>query len=491
MIEMDKIIKALKNLFNKRSLKYGSNSIILIAAVVGIAILVNVLVGMADLKLDLTSNKLYSLTDVTKNVLKDLKQDVTIIGLFDDGQIASGDQYKEVTDLLGLYQKNSHIKLEYIDPDKSPGIIKELDDQNTLDLEKGDFVIKSTVNDKEKKKKLAYSDLFDVYFDQQTFQQSITGSIAEQGFTGAIKYVTSEKTPVVYFTEGHNEIGVDSDYTMVKQFLEANNYEVKTINLTTAGKMPEDAEIVVVAAPKNDLSMQERNVVEGYLKAGGKAVFMFDYLSGDPDFNNFNALLSTYNVAVNYDKVKETDASKHAPDDEYTILLNVSGNAIIPQSTQVVLKDSRSVSILKNVKEYITTTSLITTNSTAVGEAASASRGENVQGPLDIAVAVENKGGAVASKILVMGNASFVSDSAAQSPQFANYYQYGATFFVQSLNWMFDKKDEVVVPAKNYESIQINISQLQATVMGVVVVIVIPLIILGTGLFVFLRRRHL
>lgn len=483
---MDKIIKALKNFFNKRSLKYGSNSIILIAAVVGIAILVNVLVGMADLKLDLTAGKLYSLTDVTKNVLKDLKQDVTIVGLFDDGQMD-----KEVTDLLDLYQKYSHVKLQYIDPDKNPGIIKELDEQNTLDLAKNDFIIKSTVNGKEKKRKLEYYDLFETYMNEQTFQQSVTGSNAEQGFTGAIKYVTAETTPVVYFTEGHNEIEVDGDYTMVKQFLEINNYEVKTINLTTAGKIPEDAEIVVVAAPKNDLSMQERNVVEEYLKAGGKAVFMFDYLSGDPDFNNFNALLSTYNVAVNYDKVKETDASRHAPDDEYTILLNVSGNAIVPQSTQVVLKDSRSVSILKNAKEYITTTSLITTNSTAVGEAASASRGENTQGPLDIAVAVENKGGAVASRILVMGNASFVSDSAAQSPQFANYYQYGATFFVHSLNWMFNKQDEVVVPTKNYEAVQINITQLQATVMGVVVVIVIPLIILGTGLFVFLRRRHL
>ena len=489
MIDMDKIINAFKKFFNKRSLKYGSNSILLIAAVVVIAILVNVLVGMADLKLDLTSNKLFSLTDVTKNVLKDLKQDVTIIGLFDDGKIGSGDEYKEVTDLLSLYEKNGHVKVEYIDPDKNPGIIKELDEQNTMELAKNDFVVKSTVNGKDKKKKLGYYDLFQVQTDPQTFQQSMQGSNAEQGITGAIKYVTSEKTPVVYFTEGHNEISVDSDYTLVKRFLEDNNYQVKAINLTTAGKLPEDAEIVVVASPKKDLSMQERNAVEGYLKAGGKAVFMFDYLSGDPDFSNFNSLLSGYNVAVNYDKVKETDANRHQADDPYTILLDVSSNAVVTQNSQVVFKDSRSIGILKNQKEYIKPTSLIKTGNTAIGEAASASRGENLQGPLDIAVAVENSGGAKVSKILVMGNASFVSDSAAQ--QYANYYQFGAKFFVQSLNWMFDKKDEVVVPTKNYEALQINVSQLQATMMGVVLVIILPLIILGTGLFVFLRRRHL
>ena len=490
MIDMDKIINVLRGVFNKRSLKYGSNSIILIAAVVGIAILVNILVGMADLKVDLTSDKLFSLTDVTKNVLKDLKQDVTIIGLFDDGKIGTGSEYKEVTDLLSLYEKNGHVKLTYVDPDKNPGIIKQLDEQNTMELKKNDFVVKSTINGKEKKKKLEYYDLFQMETDQQSFQQYMTGSNAEQGFTGAIKYVTSEKTPVVYFTEGHNEISVDSDYTVVKQFLEGNNYQVNTINLTTAGKMPEDAEIVVIASPKIDLSQNERDIVESYLKAGGKAVFMFDYLSNDPDFNNFNSLLGSFNVAVDYNKVKETDGNRRAPDDEYAIVLDVNSNSVISKSSSVVFKDSRSISILKNVKEYITPTSLIKTSDTAIGEPASAGRGENTQGPLDIAVAVENKGGAEVSKVLVMGNASFMMDSQQQG-QYANYYQFGAVFFVQSLNWMFDKKDEVVVPTKNYEALQINVSQLQATMMGIVLVIILPLIILGTGLFVFLRRRHL
>ncbi len=486
---MDKIINAFKKFFNKRSLKYGSNSFILIVAVVGIAILINVLVGMADLKLDLTANKLFSLSDVTKSVLKDLKQDVTIIGLFDDAKIGAGDEYKEVTDLLSLYQKNGRVKVQYVDPDKNPGIIKQLDAQNTMDLKQNDFVVMSTVNGQEKKKKLEYYDLFKLETDQQSFQQYKTGSNAEQGFTGAIKYVTAEKTPVVYFTEGHNEVAVDSDYTNVKKYLEQNNYLVKSINLTTAGKMPEDAEILVVASPKSDLTQQETAILGDYLKNGGKAVFMFDYLSADPDLNNFNSVLSAYNVAVDYDKIKESADGKHLPNDEYAMVLDVSSNTIIPQASQVVFKDSRSISILKNAKEYITPTSLIKTSSTATGEAASVSRQGASQGPLDVAVAVENKGGANVSKVLVIGNASFISDSYAQ--RYPNYYQYGAIFFVQSLNWMFDKQDEVVVPTKNYEALQINVSQLQAVLMGIVVTIVLPLLILGTGLMVFLRRRHL
>jgi ABC-type uncharacterized transport system involved in gliding motility auxiliary subunit len=66
-----------------------------------------------------------------------------------------------------------------------------------------------------------------------------------------------------------------------------------------------------------------------------------------------------------------------------------------------------------------------------------------------------------------------------------------AAFFVQSMNWMIGQKDEINVPTKNYETNAINITQLQSSVMGGVLVIVLPLLILGVGLMVYLRRRHL
>jgi ABC-2 type transport system permease protein len=489
VIEMDNKTNIFKKLLKSRSMKHGSNSIIMIVVVIAIAVLVNFLIGMADLKLDLTSNKLFSLSDVTKNELKGLKQDVTIIGLFDDGKVGSGTEYKEVTDILGLYQKNAHIKVQYVDPDKNPGIIKQLDEQNTMDLQKNDFVVKSTVNGKEKKKKLGYYDLFQTQTDQQTFQTYNIGSNAEQGFTGAIRFVVSEKTPVVYFTEGHNEISLSSSYTTVKQYLEKNNYEVKTLPLLSTGKIPDDASLLVVASPKSDLTTSEKGTVQDYLDKGGKAIFMFDYLSNDPDFTQFNSLLSDFNVAVDYDKVKENDSNRTYPGDQYTIVMDVNTNSIMPQAFNVLLGNSRSISILKNTKEYITTTPLMVTSSTAIGEAINKSRGENIPGPLNTAVAVENKGNADISKIIVMGNAEFISDSAAQT--YGSVYNYGVALFLQSVSWLTDKKDDIIAPTKSYDANKITVTGMQSTALGVVVIIILPLVILSTGVLVYLRRRHL
>ncbi|HOQ06505.1 MAG TPA: GldG family protein [Clostridiales bacterium] len=487
MAKIDK--NRIRKILNKKSLKYGTNAAIMTAAVIVMAIVLNLLIGLLDLKLDLTPNKLFSLSETTIDILNGLDKDVEIIGLFDDGSIASDSEYKQVTDLLSLYAKYPHITVRYVDPDKNPGIINQLDPDDSMDLGKTDFVVRSTVNGSEKKKKLEYYDLFEIKFNEYTFSRETTGSNAEQGFTGAIKYVTSEYTPVVYFTEGHDEYEVDYYFGNLKTYLERNNFLVKKINLLTVEKMPDDAELVIIASPKKDFSYAERDVLDNYFYNGGNAIFMFDYLENDPSFDELNGLLSKYNLAVNYDKVKETDENRHLAQDPYTLVVSVKSNSIIPRAFNTLLTDTRSLSILKNVKDYVTTTPLITTSPTAVGEMVNKSRGDDLTGPLDLAVAVEYKGGQKPSKIIAMGNSTFVSDSAYQV--YGDLYFNNINFFLSAVNWMVEIKDDIIVPTKSYDMNRFNVTARQANVMSWILVAVFPLLILGTGLMVYLRRRHL
>jgi len=482
---MNKIADSIKGFLKSRNLKYGTNSVILIAVVIAIAVVVNLLVGMADIKVDLTPNKLYSLSDTTKDILKNLDKDVTIYGLFDDGKISAGDDYKEVVELLNQYSKYPRVKVEYVDPDKNPGLIKDLDPSGTKNISKNDFVVKSG----DKLKKLGYYDLFNVQFNQRTFMPNKTASLAEMELTGAIKYVTSDKTPIIYFTQGHGEGKLDSEYSNLKAHLERNNYEVKSINLATQSAVPEDAEMLMIVSPKSDLSADERSKINEYIKNGGKAMFMFDFLESDPSFDEFEKLLSDYNVSINYDKIREEDENRHLPDNPYAVVLDVKASNIVPQDFNVLLANSRSINILKNQKSYVTVTSLIKTSDKAIGEQVDKSRGEDLKGPLDVAVAVEYKGGPKTAKLIVMGNGYFISDEAAQA--YGIFYERGASFYLYSLNWLLEKKDDVVIQPKTYDVRTIDISSAEAGIMSLVVVVLIPLVILGTGTFVYLRRRHL
>jgi len=81
------------------------------------------------------------------------------------------------------------------------------------------------------------------------------------------------------------------------------------------------------------------------------------------------------------------------------------------------------------------------TSSKAVGEQIDKARGRDNVGPLDVALAVEDKGGAKPSKIIVAGNSTFMSDTILKQFGFDGLY-----FMMNSLSWMQDKKDDVVSP---------------------------------------------
>lgn len=479
---MNKIIDVLKNIFKNKSMRYGSNAVIMTAVVIAIAIVVNILVGMADLKFDLTSNKLYSIGDTTKTILSEVQKDVEIIGFFDKNKDV---QYKDATQLLEKYEAYPRINVKYIDPDKNPTLLKQYDPDGTKNITRYNFVVKCG----DKLKILDYYDMFETQTDTSTLQTYTTGSKAEQSFTGAIKYVTSDYTPVVYYIQGHGEYDMSYDMSEIKGYIERNNYEVKSLNLLTSDKIPDDAELLFVASPKKDLTPVEADKMAKYLKDGGKAIFMFDPLENDPQFPEFEKVLAEYNLGLNYDKVKETDSNRHYPDDEYTIILDVKRSAVVPQAFPMILGGSRSVTILKNKKDWITTSSLISTSDKAVGVQIDQSRGSDNEGPLDIAVSSVNQGYQKESKVIVMGNASFMTNE--NLTQYGAYSQYGQTFFLYSLNWMMDQKDEVIVESKNYDTTQLTISAQQAATIGIGVAVLIPLMILAAGTAVFLRRRHL
>jgi hypothetical protein len=239
-MSMHNIFKWFKNLHVSKNAKNGTIMVALISVVVCIAVLINLLVGFIDLKLDLTSGKLYSIGDTTKSVLSSLEKDVTIYGTFDNGEAGVTAGFGDAVYLLDQYSKYAHIDVEYIDLDKTPGFIADVDPDNTLNIQKNEFVVKCG----EKLKKLDAEDLFTTDIDYTSYSLYATGSNAEQAFTGAILYVTAEQTPTLYFVTNHGEADLGTNYSTLKNYLERNNYDIKTLDLLVE-EIPEDVLTVV------------------------------------------------------------------------------------------------------------------------------------------------------------------------------------------------------------------------------------------------------
>jgi ABC-2 type transport system permease protein len=475
-------------LFNKRSLRFGSYSAVLTVIVVAAAVILNAIVGATQirdkLKIDLTSQKFYSIGEETDEVLKDLNQDVEIIGLFDENENAN---YSQVVEFIKQYElKSDKIHIRYVDPDKEVAFIQnELDPQGVLGISKNNFVIRSG----KRTKVLSYYDIFEQTLDQNSYQYYTSGLNAEYAFTGAIRYVAAEEIPVVYYTEGHGEGNINYEYSGLKSSMELHGYELKPLTLASVDKVPDDASIILVAGPKQDLSVQDKEKMMVFMENGGHSILLFDPLETNTTMPNFEEFLAEYNLGLGYDVIFEMAASRSYYGQPYIFMPTVEDNAVNanldPDKFNMTVVSARSIPILKNQKEWITHWPLLTTSAEALGRALREGE-DDIQGPLNVAVAAENKGNTKVSKAVVVGNAFFATDEG-RDP-----VGTGEKFILNALNWLENKETNIFIPVKKYSVPRIATpSQQTLTLLFIGLIIVVPLIIIGAGVFVWLRRRHL
>lgn len=491
---MNIVIEKVLGFLKGKKFKRGSISTIMILVAIGLVVGVNILSDTVQTKnwikgkWDLTSNNIFSIGDTTKKMLGGLNSEVEIYGLFDIGMVNSAPDLKGVTDLLQQYSKYPKVKIKYVDPEKDVSLINQLDPENIANItpQQDLFVLKCG----NKIKKLNESDIFEFQYSELE-DVKLAGSKAEQAFTGAIKYISSEKTPTIYFTEGHKEIDMESSFTLAKSFMEKNNNDVKTLNLLTVDKVPEEAQVLVIASPKKDLIESEQKKIREYLDNGGSAVFMFDSLASGVRLEKFNEILEEYDVIISNDKVKENEEKKHLPNKSYDIIPSLQQNEVTAtldsKDTVLFMSKARSLVALNNKKDTVKLTSLIKSSNNSVGESIDKKKGANIKGPLDLAMASERKIGDKTSRVIVIGNAEYLSDLTLQQ-----YTPYGLPFFLTSINWVQGRVDNQMIMPKQFstQSLQLT-SAFQVNVARIFTLVVLPLIIFGFGLFVWIRRRHL
>ena len=105
---------------DKKSLKNGSYSMGITAIVIAVLVVINLIVGQIPEKytqVDVSTQKLYTISDTTVKYLKDMNTDVTIYHI-----VQSGKEDSVLEKMLTRYEEESkHIKVE-----KRPGVISEL-----------------------------------------------------------------------------------------------------------------------------------------------------------------------------------------------------------------------------------------------------------------------------------------------------------------------------------------------------------------------------
>ncbi len=504
----------------RKKLKYGTMFYVIIALVVAIVVVFNIMVSFigkrSPMKIDLTPDDRYELSDdsiaAVKNIEKDIDITVTAKRDYFDalasywrGQTGYDTPFELIPELLDKYsvyakQGKGSIDVKYVDMDVDPDIINQYKKYYNGDIERGSIIVSSG----ERVSVISSTDVMNMITPDQYTAQT-TGEYkfkftGESTITSAITNVCDAhpvKTAFAMTMNGASLFDAQSYGSAVNAFenelLAKNGYECSDIDIATDEIKPEDYDMVVVFAPSVDFSEDIIKKLSDFLYNGGKYDRNLIYVPDVSKTNlpNIEAFLADWNIKVENEIICD---AKYNIGIESTIALKVSDSEavgklpndklpIVSPYTRALTELSKNngnivKSLISSYEEAYTVS--LTDKNSEVGDAGTRT-----------AVMLSQKQtsedfNVYTSSVLVLGS-PYMLDS---SVILKNTTYNNANAVLSTLNQIAGKENGAVILEKSLQYSAIAPSTGQAKVIQIIVVWVIPFIIAAIGVMVLLRRRN-
>lgn len=345
----------LKRMFHTSGTKHGSYSVGMTVLVVAVMIVFNLVVGQipeAYRNIDVSSTKIYDISDTSKDLLKGLddKIDMKVLAVKDETD-------DRITTFISKYAALSDkIKVEWIDPVLHPSALTEYNtSQNTIYVS-CEATGKSTTVSFDK---ILVSDSSSYYYSGSSSYTSFDG---EGQLSSAVNYVTSDVQKKIYTVTGHGEGSLS---TTITDLMTKNNYTTEELNLLMTDSIPDDCDLLLMDGPTNDLSDDEVSLLSGYLGEGGKVMCLLGD-TGLDSLPKLAGLLKDYGIEGADGYI--ADPQRCYQNQPYYIfpVLNLSGDMADGISSQMVLlMNSRGLTTTDPARDTITTSAFMTTSEQA------------------------------------------------------------------------------------------------------------------------------
>ncbi|MGD8406096.1 MAG: Gldg family protein [Anaerolineales bacterium] len=455
-----------RKILTGRQVRYGSNSVILFVAFTGILIVVNMLANQFPQRWDVTEDKQHTLAPETIDTLQSLPESVNAIAFYSvrlNGQNAA--------ELLEDFKANSGSKFDYqfMDPDSNPVLVNQLGIT-------GDGKILLQMGD----------------------NQEIISVASESELTNGLIRLLNPDKPILYFLTGEGEHDTENAgegaYTRARQVLESKNYVVNTLNLQAENAIPEDARTLVIAGPLVPFTENSVDLIKGFLDNGGSLMFLSNPIPLT-QFGNEQDLLAEYltsnwGISLNNDIVVDTNSSSSP---FFAVSAQYADHPITEkmQGVAAIFPYSRSITV-NTENANVSPTALVTTISQSWGETDFSSlegqqpleynEGADLLGPMILAAAAENP--STDGRVVVFGSSSF-----AQDENFS--FSGNGDMFVNAIDWLVGQEALINLTSNTPQERTFNppgSAQLILTIVSTVCLI--PLVVIGAGVYAWVMRRR-
>lgn len=484
-----------------------------LASVFG-GVLLNIAVARHYSRWDLTTHKLYTLSEATTKTLASLEERVQI-----DVLLPSSDPVaSSVRFLLSEYEaKTGKLEIRYTDPDRNPAEFLALQQKYGIEAgrtEDGQVVMDASIVISRSGKKPFFLSSSQ-FVDWEETDSGRARSRLEQALTGTLRRVLSDERPTICFTTGHGEMRIDDGGSRgLGDFvhrLQKNNYEIEEIETSSEGAKAELApcRVTIVAGPSQPFSSEEGDLLGDYLKTGGN---LFVLANPVPDADNRRFLRLGLDKVTKLGGISLDEAFVFERDPRRKLPIGMGEQFLAEPRHHDITRglldsDALDLKILFVASRPLSLSGtgptapveLLSTSEAAFGMVdffAWAEKGGlpehemgDKEGPLALAMAAElpkNEGSDAphGPRIVVTGSSSILWGQSFREPAIRG----GAVFAENALSWLAARPPILDIPDKPAAAgLRIDESSLGEVLRYVV--LYMPLAVGFVGIAVFLRRR--
>jgi len=421
---------------------------------------------------DWTSSHRNTASPATIALLDQLDKPVVITAFVTEASTAAR---KEIARLTGLYVGHkATVSVKYIDPTVEPGLARE----RGVNVD-GELVIE--------------------YDGRVEHLQDLN----EQGLTNALQRLARSGERWIVFLEGHGERNphgsTNFDYTNWSKELANKGLKTRRINLVKDSAVPDNTAALVIADPQKDLLDGEVKLIEKYLAEGGNVLWLTEpgSLHGMDRIGEHFGLEFLPGVVVDLNsQVLGINDPRFVLVSDYSqtpITLGFDTVTVFPGARGIEFNGAETW----DGETFLETLPRSWAEMGEINGDLALDAGEDIAGPLVLGISLTRvppiAAAAAASatpatagdkqqRAVVIGDADFLSNA---------YLGQGGNLDLgmRILNWLTHDDTLLAIPAKTATDAQLELSTAAQASIGFGILLVMPLIFLSSGFFIWWRRR--
>lgn len=460
--------ESLASVLGERSTKYGLNAAVYSLAVVAALMVGNWLAARHNVRWDLTTQNVFSLSTQSTAVLAELDGPVEIHAFVEAGVDPP------MEDLLDSYRY------------AAPALT---------------FHIVDPIKDRELTERFKITEVPTLHIQYGDRTATVTREITEETVTNGLIKATQTTKKVVCFVEGHGEPDPEDreagGAAAFQDALRNENYETKKVLLASAETVPSDCTILIVVGTERPFFDHELDLIRNALRAGQSALFLVPPRRGA----QLVALLAPWGIGVTDTVIVDQVVRLfQGPALGLQILASTYGAHDITRdfTERTIFPFARMIRADAAAKPGLHAVELVQSSPSSWGETdidGVFARGEarleeaDTAGPVPVAVAVTANhkemalGDEGATKLVVVGNLDFANNQFL--PQLFN-----RDLLLNTVNWLGGQEELIAIRPRTIRASSTQLAPDETRRIFYLSVLVLPELLMFLGLTVWWRRSN-